>query len=131
MVEERKLQLPLYMLAVRELWGLEPIGGVYHPLGRQYGGAPRGILRGPPEASPLAERFVSRDYTPDADEFERSLVLARAEAERLAARIHRGHLARDPLADKCPRHCDFHPICRRERGEKNPRENGAAEDDDD
>ncbi|MGI8585770.1 MAG: PD-(D/E)XK nuclease family protein [Thermoleophilaceae bacterium] len=131
MAEERKLQLPLYMLAVRELWGLEPIGGVYHPLGKQYDGTPRGILRGPREASPLAERFVSRDYTSDADEFERSLLRAREEAERLAARIHRGHLARDPLADKCPRHCDFHPICRRERGEKNPRENGAAEDDDD
>jgi len=132
MLEEGKLQLPLYMLAARELWGLEPVGGVYHPLGKQHGGAPRGILRGPQDASPLSERFSRRDYTADAEEFERSLQRAREEAERLAARIHRGHLARDPLADRCPRHCDFHPICRRERGEKNPDENGAtAEDDDD
>lgn len=131
LLEERKLQLPLYMLAVRELWGLEPIGGVYHPLGKQYGGAPRGLLRGPRDQSPLRERFVRSDYTADEDEFEAALVSAREEAERLGARIRGGHLARDPLGGACPRYCDFHPICRRERGEKNPEENGAAREEDD
>lgn len=131
LAEEQKLQLPLYMLAVRELWGLEPIGGVYHPLGKQYDEVPRGLLRGPQEESPLTERFVGKDYTADGEEFEAALAAARSEAERFGARIRTGHLDRDPLGNKCPRYCDFHPICRRERGEKNPEENGAAQEDED
>jgi ATP-dependent helicase/nuclease subunit B len=127
--ERKRLQLPLYMLAVRELWGVEPIGGAYHPLGRQYEAMPRGLLRGPAEAWPLRERFRRTDFTADEDEFERALDAAREEAERLAARIHAGHLDRDPLGGSCPAHCDFHPICRRERGEKNPVEgNGQREE---
>ena len=30
--EQAKLQLPLYLLAVAEHWGAEPVGGLYHPL---------------------------------------------------------------------------------------------------
>ena len=120
--ERKKLQLPLYMLAVRELWGLEPIGGAYHPLGKQYEAQPRGLLRGPPDAWPLQERFKRNDFTADEEAFEQALGAAREDAERLAARIHAGHLDRDPLGGSCPAHCDFHPICRRERGEKNPDE---------
>lgn len=130
LADEGKLQIPLYMLAVRELWGLEPVGGVYHPLGKQHDARPRGLLRGPPDASPLGDDFVASDYTADGDEFERALATARAEAGRLAARIHSGHLDRDPLGGSCPAHCDFHPICRRERGEKNPSEGGWREEED-
>ena len=126
--ERKRLQLPLYMLAVRELWGLEPIGGAYHPLGKQYEAMPRGLLRGPAEAWPLRERFRRTDFTADEDEFERALESAREDAERLAARIHAGHLDRDPLGGSCPAHCDFHPICRRERGEKNPSEGYGQEE---
>ena len=118
--EEGKLQLPLYMLAARELWGLEPIGAVYHPLGEQKRHVPRGLLRGPRDSFPIDEPFVGTDFTADAREFAEHLDAARAEAERIGALIHRGHLARDPVGGSCPRHCDFHPICRRERGEKNP-----------
>ncbi len=95
----------------------------------------------PDEDTARALEILTRDGTPVSAAVRSALLAAareraratlREEAERLAARIHRGHLARDPLADKCPRHCDFHPICRRERGEKNPSENGApAEDEDD
>ncbi len=126
--EKKRLQLPLYMLAVRELWGLEPIGGAYHPLGKQHEAVPRGILRGPAEAWPLRERFRRTDFTADEQEFERILGSAREDAERLAGRIHAGHLDRDPLGGSCPAHCDFHPICRRERGEKNPEEDDRREE---
>lgn len=131
--EEGKLQLPLYMLAARELWGLEPIGAVYHPLGEQKAHVPRGLLRGPRDRFPVDEPFVGRDFTADADEFAEHLDAARAEAERIGGRIRAGHLARDPLGGSCPRHCDFHPICRRERGEKNPEvmEQRPEEEDDD
>ena len=123
LTDEKKLQLPLYMLALRHLWGLDPLGGVYHPLGEQGGHAVRGLLRGPAEDSPLpAGLFKRTDFTDDADEFEAALAGARREAELLGAQMRSGHLDRDPLGGSCPRHCDFHPICRRERGQKNPTE---------
>ncbi len=46
-------------------------------------------------------------------------------ALELAQQIRAGHLDRDPLKGSCPRHCNFHPICRRDRGEKNPEEEPA------
>ena len=42
---EGKLQLQLYMLVARERLGLDPIGGLYQPLGAAYGDRrPRGIV---------------------------------------------------------------------------------------
>ena len=41
---EGKLQLQLYMLAARERLGLDPIGGLYQPLGAYDDRRPRGIL---------------------------------------------------------------------------------------
>lgn len=123
MKRDSKLQLPLYMLAVRRLWGLEPVGGVYHALGDQRAERPRGLLRESQAEALLGEGFFASDLLDD-QAFEARLDEARAEAEALAGRIHAGHLGREPLHGRCPRHCDFHAICRRERGEKNPVENG-------
>ena len=120
--EQGKLQLPLYLLAARQLWGLDVAGAVYHPLGNQRDVRPRGLLRGPADALPFGEPFVKSDITDDDAEFERHLSEARADAERIAGQIHAGHFARTPLGGSCPHYCDFHPICRRERGEKNPEE---------
>jgi ATP-dependent helicase/DNAse subunit B len=122
LAEQGKLQLPLYLLAARELWGLDAVGAVYHPLGNQRDNRPRGLLRGPRGALPFGDPFVRDDFTRDGEEFERHLHDARGEAERIARDIHAGHLARTPLGGSCPAHCDFHPICRRERGDKNPEE---------
>jgi ATP-dependent helicase/DNAse subunit B len=120
LAEEGKLQLPLYLLAARRLWGLDVAGAVYHPLGDQRAHRPRGLLRGPVEALPFGEPFVKSDITADEVEFERHLSEAEAEATRIARDIHAGHLARTPIGGSCPHYCDYHPICRRERGEKNP-----------
>lgn len=124
---EVRLQLPLYMLAVRELFGMEPAGAVYHPLGRQDAFGPRGLLRGPASAAPFeASLFTSRDFTADEAEFEECLDEARRRAIELAGKIRAGRLDRDPLKGSCPRHCNFHAICRRDRGEKNPEEEPKA-----
>ena len=40
--DEARLQIPLYMLVLRDQLGLEPMGGVYMPLGG--GRRPRGML---------------------------------------------------------------------------------------
>jgi ATP-dependent helicase/DNAse subunit B len=122
--DEGKLQLQLYMLAVRELWGMEPLGAVYHPLGKQYDDQPRGLLRGPAKDDtplPLPEQFARSDFVADFDE---RLEAARETARGVAAEIRAGRLERRPLGGQCPAHCQLHAICRRDRGAKNPPENG-------
>ena len=42
--EKAKLQLQLYMIAVAELWGVEAIGGLYHPLRGTRSRQPRGAV---------------------------------------------------------------------------------------
>ena len=44
--EQAKLQLPLYLLAVAEHWGGEPVGGLYHPLRGTSVRRPRGVVDG-------------------------------------------------------------------------------------
>jgi len=44
-VADRKWQVALYLLAAREVLGLEPVGGLYQPLGAK-DLRPRGLLRG-------------------------------------------------------------------------------------
>ena len=55
--ERDLLQLPLYMLVLREQLGLEPVGGLYMPVGG--GRRPRGILRSGPDGVP---GYSARDY---------------------------------------------------------------------
>src|SRR5665811_2056887 len=40
--EQAKLQLQLYLIAVAEQWGAEPVGGIYHPLRGSSARRPRG-----------------------------------------------------------------------------------------
>src|SRR5262249_6506070 len=42
--EQAKLQLPLYLLAVAEHWGAQPVGGLYHPLRATSARRPRGVV---------------------------------------------------------------------------------------
>jgi ATP-dependent helicase/DNAse subunit B len=52
--EEGKLQLQLYMLAARELWGLEPAGALYRPLAATGERRPRGLVLAEARESALA-----------------------------------------------------------------------------
>ena len=107
---ELRLQIPLYMLVLRDLVGLEPLGGLYRPLA----GArkPRGLVRGS-EAETLPG-YVSHDYL-DEEDFWGVVDSARGTATALAERIRTGDVRHDPLGGECPSWCDLWSVCRIER----------------
>jgi ATP-dependent helicase/DNAse subunit B len=116
MLEKRgKLQLQLYMLAARELWGHELAGGLYRPLGATGDRTPKGLVR-----KELGEELSGLDPRPndhlDDEKFEQVLDEARAKTEEIIASVQSGRVIRDPIGGSCPDWCDFQPICRRERG---------------
>ena len=108
--KELRLQVPLYMLVLRDLVGLEPLGGLYRPLA----GArkPRGLVRSS-EAETLPG-YVSHDYL-DEEAFWGVVESARETATALAERMRKGDVRHDPLGGECPSWCDLWPICRIER----------------
>jgi RecB family exonuclease len=110
-----KLQLQLYLLAARELWGHDLAGGLYRPLGGTGDRAPKGLLR-----KELADELAGLDPRPkdhlDDEAFEAALDEAREKTEEIIASVHSGKVIRDPLGGSCPDWCSFQPICRRERG---------------
>jgi len=107
--ERDLLQLPLYMLVLRDQLGLEPVGGIYVPVGG--GRRPRGMLRAGADGVP---GFSSRDYLEPA-EFEEAVERARGTAATLVERIRAGDVRRDPQGGDCPHWCDLWRICRKER----------------
>jgi PD-(D/E)XK nuclease superfamily len=102
--DELQLQVALYLLAVRELLGLEPVAGLYQPLvGRRLGA--RGLVR-----DDVPGRYTRTDLV-DADGFAAALEEARALAERTAADLHAGRIA--PCPERCSsRGCRYPGICR-------------------
>jgi ATP-dependent helicase/DNAse subunit B len=109
---ELKLQIPLYMLVLRDLIGVEPLGGLYRPLSGDR--KARGLLRasargdGVPGQSP-------RDYV-DEDEFWAKVERAQDVARRTVARIRDGDVRHDPREGSCPSWCRLGPMCRVRRG---------------
>jgi hypothetical protein len=102
---ERLLQVPLYMLAVRELLGLEPVGGFYQPL-RGDELRPRGAYLSGVDGGEL---FGGDCRTPE--EFEALLDDARVRAVALAARLRDGRVT--PTPESCSRDgCLYPGICR-------------------
>jgi ATP-dependent helicase/DNAse subunit B len=102
---ELRLQIPLYMLVLRDLVGIEPLGGVYRPLGGSR--RARGLLRRD-EAVP---GFAASDYRDD-DAFWAQVAGARETAHGLAERIRAGDVRHDPKGGGCPSWCDLWPMCR-------------------
>jgi RecB family exonuclease len=103
------LQLPLYMLVLRRQLGLEPIGGIYVPVGG--GRRPRGMLR---EGEDAVQGFSARDYL-EADAFDDAVEAARATAVGLVERIRAGDVRHDPQGGECPHWCDLWRMCRKDR----------------
>ena len=104
---ELRLQIPLYILALRDLVGVEPIGGVYRALaGRRL---TRGMLR--ESAREDLPGFAKDDYL-DEDAFWSQIEAARERAGDSARRIQSGNVQHDPKGDGCPPWCDLWPICR-------------------
>lgn len=117
LVEEGKLQLPLYMLAARG-FGLEPIGGLYNPLGAGREDRPRGLLDKDHKGG-LIPAATAAHYSTDFKDPETLAEIveeALAEATRVVSEIRAGRIDRNPRGGSCPRWCGLAPICRVERG---------------
>ena len=118
-VDDGKLQLPLYMLVARELLDLDPIAGFYHPLaaygdrrGRGYG------LREETKEGGLLENAGVMTKSKDClerEELDDALDHARERARAKGFDMRAGKITRDPLGGKCAKYCEYQPICRLER----------------
>jgi ATP-dependent helicase/DNAse subunit B len=106
------LQIPLYMLVLRDLVGIEPLGGVYRALAGD--GKARGLLR-----SELREDgvpgFQKNDYL-DEDAFWGQVSQAEERARTAVARIRAGDVKHDPKGGfPCPTWCSLWTMCRVKR----------------
>jgi ATP-dependent helicase/DNAse subunit B len=108
---DERLQLPLYLLAVRELLGIEPVGGLFRALG--LGGATRGLVDASQDDA-LPPGLYSTDVL-QHDEFEAAIAEARATAVRRVGRIRRGDVRHDPRGGQCPPWCPWAGVCRVQR----------------
>ncbi len=111
--DQGTLQIPLYMRAVKDLGGLEPIAGLYQPLGAYKDRRARGMVLSEDER--LRGISLVRTDACDAEAFEDRLQDAVTRATAAAARMHLGDIRRDPLGGRCPEYCEFQAICRLER----------------
>ena len=120
---EMKLQLPLYLLVLRDLIGVEPLGGVYRALAGER--PARGLLRAEARDDGVPG-FSENDYLPE-DEFWAKVEWAKETARAFAARIRSGDVRHDPLGldvrpsdaegyqsewGRCPSWCRLAPLCR-------------------
>jgi ATP-dependent helicase/DNAse subunit B len=103
---DRRLQVALYMLVVRELLGLEPVGGFYQPL-RGDSLRARGIFR---EGIDVGTGVVGKDAR-EPEQLEAELDDAAARAVELALALRAGEL--QPCPQTCSRNgCSYPGICR-------------------
>jgi ATP-dependent helicase/DNAse subunit B len=105
-----RLQIPLYVLALRDLLGIEPVAGLYRSLSGER--EARGLLRAD-HKNDLVPGLSSRDYLVD-DEFWAIVDGAADRARAAVSRIREGSVRHDPR-DGCPSWCDRWSMCRIER----------------
>ncbi len=105
---ELRLQIPLYMLVLRDLVGIEPLGGLYRALSGAR--AARGLLRAE-AAEEGVPGFARNDYLGE-EAFWSLVETARERARGYARRIRSGDVRHDPKGGECPSWCDLWPMCR-------------------
>jgi ATP-dependent helicase/DNAse subunit B len=105
---ERRLQIPLYMLVLRDLVGIEPLGGLYRPLAGER--KPRGLLHADAREDGVPG-LVKNDYV-DEEEFWGQVDRSRELAVGLVDRIRGGDVRHDPKSGECPTWCELWPMCR-------------------
>ncbi|MCP9487896.1 MAG: PD-(D/E)XK nuclease family protein [Gaiellaceae bacterium MAG52_C11] len=106
--KELRLQIPLYMLVLRDLVGIEPLGGLYRPLAGER--RARGLLRLEAKDDGIPG-FAKHDYL-DEDAFWDRVEGARELARGFAQRIQAGDVLHDPKGGECPAWCDLWRMCR-------------------
>jgi ATP-dependent helicase/DNAse subunit B len=109
--ERNRLQVALYMLAVRDVLGLRPAGGVYVPLAGDH--RPRGLL-----LEDVRDRLGGGLSNPDfatEERVEEELDRARERVLELAGRMRSGEVR--PCPESCAWNggCSYPSICRVER----------------
>jgi ATP-dependent helicase/DNAse subunit B len=108
---DRRLQVPLYVLALRDLVGIEPLGGLYRSLSGER--EARGMIR--EDARADLPGLAGQDYL-DEDAFWGGVERAASRARSAVARIRAGDTRHDPRwSDGCPSWCRNWPMCRVER----------------
>ncbi|MDX6533004.1 MAG: hypothetical protein QOF68_748, partial [Gaiellales bacterium] len=94
---EKRLQLPLYILVLRDLLGIEPVAGLYRALGGQRavrGMAVKGELPG-----------VVRNDELEPAAFWEQVDRAVGYANDIVHRIQAGDVRHDPISGTCPEWC--------------------------
>jgi ATP-dependent helicase/DNAse subunit B len=126
--ERGTLQIQLYMLVAQRVLGLDPVGGLYHPLGATdpRDRRARGLVLQDDRLDALD--LVRTDRKP-AEELEELLANAEAVAIETATAMRAGRIRRDPLNGECPRYCTFQAICRLERALGDVGEESSGSDD--
>ncbi|HET7418593.1 MAG TPA: PD-(D/E)XK nuclease family protein [Solirubrobacterales bacterium] len=119
--ERAKLQLPLYLLAVAEHWGAQPVGALYHPLRATSSRRPRGVVSAEAAGELSGYGLYPKDVVAP-EELDELLEDSRRRAGAIVARMRSGDIRRDPGPrpglrghDVCPAYCTFAPVCRRDR----------------
>jgi ATP-dependent helicase/DNAse subunit B len=105
---EQKLQIPLYMLVLRDLVGIEPLGGLYRPLAGER--KPRGLLRAEAREDGVPG-FTKQDYL-DEEAFWSQVERSRDLAVGVVERMRGGDIRHDPKGGDCPTWCELWPMCR-------------------
>jgi ATP-dependent helicase/DNAse subunit B len=106
-VEDGKLQVGLYMLALRDLLGVEAVGGLYQPLGSD-DPRPRGLLRD--DADPGLDAVRSDRL--DADRFAAVLDEVQRAAAEAVTQVRAGALEPRPGSCAWKGGCSYPSICR-------------------
>jgi len=106
--QEKKLQIPLYMLVLRDLVGIEPLGGLYRPLSGER--KARGLLRAEAQDDGIPG-FAKNDYL-DEEAFWGQVERARELAVDIVERMRTGDVKHDPKSGDCPTWCELWSMCR-------------------
>jgi RecB family exonuclease len=107
-LEDARLQLGLYLLALPQLLGLDGVGGLYQPLGRDDDGRPRGLLR---DGADPGLASVDRDRL-SPEEFDARLEEVLDAALEAVRGIRSGALVPRPDACAWGGGCAHPSICR-------------------
>ncbi|HEX6490243.1 MAG TPA: PD-(D/E)XK nuclease family protein [Gaiellaceae bacterium] len=108
---ELKLQIPLYMLVLRDLVGVEPLGGIYRALSGKRDA--RGLLRAEAKEDGVPG-FSRHDYL-DEEAFWAQVERAQELARGFVERIRGGDVVHDPKGGDCPPWCELWRMCRVKR----------------
>jgi ATP-dependent helicase/DNAse subunit B len=107
------LQVPLYILALQNIWHLNPVGGYYYGL-RQDKNNPRRGMFNMDEAGCFGRLKVSEKDMLSPEEFKAELEDALNRARLAAQKIQAGDFAPAPREGTCE-YCDYDLLCRHQK----------------